>query len=63
VEALLGSAEAAEAHATAAGSGAERLAAATTHLQKSLTRLSLLQSATGEFSATLARLRGVVPTK
>jgi hypothetical protein len=63
VESLLRSAEAAEAHATAAGAGAERLAAATARLQTSLVRLSLLQSATGEFRATLARLRGVVPTK
>ncbi len=60
---VMRAAEQAQAHATGAAAGAERLAAATARLQESRARLALLQSAAGEFSATLARLRGVVPTK
>ena len=60
---VIGAAERAEAHATGAAAGAERLAAATARLQESRAQLALLQAAAGEFSATLARLRGVVPTK
>ena len=60
---VMSAAEHAEAHATGVAAGAERLAAATARLQESRAQLALLQSAAGEFSATLARLRGVVPTK
>jgi hypothetical protein len=62
-DAVMRAAEAAETHATAATDGAGRVAAATARLQESRAELSLIQSAAGEFSATLARLRGVVPTK
>ena len=63
VASVMRTAEEAQAHATSAAAGAERLAAATARLQESRARLALLQAAAGEFSATLARLRGVVPTK
>jgi len=56
-------ADAAEQHAAAAVAHAEQLATATAHLQRSLARLALLQSAAGEFSSTVARLRGAVPRK
>ena len=63
VASVMRGAEQAEAHLTAAAAGAERLAAATERLQESRAELSVLQSAAGEFGATVARVRGVVPTK
>jgi hypothetical protein len=63
LDAVMTAANAAEAHATSAAAGAERLAAATARLQESRSELSLIQAAAAEFSATLARVRGVVPTK
>jgi hypothetical protein len=63
LEEVMTSVGTAEAHAASAAKGAERLAAATARLQESRAELSLLQAAAGEFTATLARVRGVVPTK
>ncbi len=56
-------ADAAEAHAVAAAAGAERLASAAGRLQQSVARLTLIRAAAGEFTGTLARLRGAVPRK
>ncbi len=53
----------AERHTATTAAGTERLATATARLKESRTHLSLLQGAAGEFGATLARLRGAVPTK
>ena len=56
-------AEAAEAHATALTTGAERLNRASEQLQASLAELSALREAAGDTAALLAAVRGVVPTK
>jgi hypothetical protein len=63
VEGVTRTAAEAEKHATAAAAGAEQLTAASRRLQEAVAQLSLLQAAAGEFKATLARVRGVVPTK
>lgn len=63
LDGVMRAADAAEQHAVAAAAGAERLAAATARLQASVAHLTLIRSAAGEFSATLNRLRGVVPRK
>jgi|GEM_PF-847051 hypothetical protein len=63
LERVMRTADEAETHAVAAAAGAERLATAAARLRESLARLTLIRSAAAEFSATLARFRGVVPRK
>jgi hypothetical protein len=53
----------AETRANAAGAGAERLSAAAARLRRSRAQLAVLQSAAGELTVALARLRRLVPTK
>lgn len=52
-----------EAHAVAAAASTDRLATAAQRLRESQAHLALLQSAAGEFGATVARACGAVPHK
>ncbi|HET7128091.1 MAG TPA: hypothetical protein VFJ93_03335 [Gaiellaceae bacterium] len=60
---VLASAEAAEAHVTSLGAGAERLATAMERLQASLAELAVIRAAAAEAQSLLASIRGVVPRK
>ncbi len=53
----------AETRANAATEGAERLSAAAARLRRSRAELAVLQSAAGEFTAAIARVRRLVPSK
>lgn len=63
MDAVLATADEAEAHALGLGSGAARLNAAAARLQASLEQLAVLRTAAGDARATLSAFRGAVPHK
>jgi hypothetical protein len=63
VEGVTRAAAEVEARAVAAVTGTDRLASAAARLRESQAGLAVIQSAAGEFSAALARVRGAMPRK